>query len=330
MPPLDISIATGDYDRVRAIKDGRVPVEGCEVRYLTPPLEELFIRALIGAEFDACEVSLSSYLIALSRGKTPYRALPVFLSRVFRHSAFYIRTDRGIRAPQDLKGKTVGVPEYQMTAALWARGLLEDEYGVKPGDIAWRNGGLEQPGRVEKLALELPPDVKLTPIGPAETLSAMLAEGRLDALVSARAPSCFLRGAANVARLFPDYRADERAYFRKSGLFPIMHVLVVKEHLLRHHPWLASSLFAAFRQAKDIAIRELEEIGAYKVTVPWLAAELADIRAVLGDDYWPYGLDRNRPALEAALRYSFGQGLSARRLTIEEAFVPDLDAKVRV
>ena len=329
MPQLELSIATGDYDRVRAIKDGRVRVEGCTVRYLTPALEELFIRALIGAEFDACEVSLSSYLIALSRGTTPYRALPLFLSRVFRHSSIYIRTDRGIATPEDLRGKRVGVPEYQMTAALWARGLLEDEYGVKPSDIVWRNGGLEQAGRTEKLALELPPDVKLTPLGPGETLSAMLAEGKLDALVSPRTPSCFGK-APNVARLFSDYRAAERAYCKKTGLFPIMHVLAVRAELLKQHPWLASSLFTAFRQAKDIAIRELEEIGAYNVTVPWLASELADIRAVLGDDYWPYGLAKNRRSLEAALRYSHAQGLSARPLTIEEAFVPDLDWAVRV
>jgi 4,5-dihydroxyphthalate decarboxylase len=329
MPQLELSIATGDYDRVRAIKDGRVRVEGCTVRYLTPALEELFIRALIGAEFDACEVSLSSYLIALSRGTTPYRALPLFLSRVFRHSSIYIRTDRGIATPEDLRGKRVGVPEYQMTAALWARGLLEDEYGVKPSDIVWRNGGLEQAGRTEKLALELPPDVKLTPLGPGETLSAMLAEGKLDALVSPRTPSCFGK-APNVARLFSDYRAAERAYYKKTGLFPIMHVLAVRAELLKQHPWLASSLFTAFRQAKDIAIRELEEIGAYNVTVPWLASELADIRAVLGDDYWPYGLAKNRRSLEAALRYSHAQGLSARPLTIEEAFVPDLDWAVRV
>lgn len=329
MPQLELSIATGDYDRVRAIKDGRVRVEGCTVRYLTPALEELFIRALIGAEFDACEVSLSSYLIALSRGTTPYRALPLFLSRVFRHSSIYIRTDRGIATPEDLRGKRVGVPEYQMTAALWARGLLEDEYGVKPSDIVWRNGGLEQAGRTEKLALELPPDVKLTPLGPGETLSAMLAEGKLDALVSPRTPSCFGK-APNVARLFSDYRAAERAYYKKTGLFPIMHVLAVRAELLKQHPWLASSLFTAFRQAKDIAIRDLEEIGAYNVTVPWLASELADIRAVLGDDYWPYGLAKNRRSLEAALRYSHAQGLSARPLTIEEAFVPDLDWAVRV
>jgi 4,5-dihydroxyphthalate decarboxylase len=329
MVSLPISIATGDYDRVRAVKDGRVPVQGCAVTYLTPPLEELFIRALIGAEFDACEVSLSSYLIALSRGKARYRALPIFLSRVFRHSAIYIRTDRGIARPEDLRGKRVGVPEYQMTAALWARGLLEDEYGVKPSEIEWRNGGLEQNGRSEKLALELPPDVKLTPIGPTETLSAMLAEGKLDALVTPRAPSCFGKS-PNVARLFPDYRAAERAYAKKSGLFPIMHVLAVREELLRANAWLASSLFTAFRQAKDIAIRELEEIGAYNVTVPWLTAELADIRAVLGADYWPYGLAKNRASIEAALRYSHAQGLSARKLTIEEAFVPDLDWAVRV
>jgi 4,5-dihydroxyphthalate decarboxylase len=223
----------------------------------------------------------------------------------------------------------VGVPEYQMTAALWARGLLEDEYGVKPSEIEWRNGGLEQNGRSEKLALELPPDVKLTPIGPTETLSAMLAEGTLDALVTPRAPSCFGKS-PNVARLFPDYRAAERAYAKKSGLFPIMHVLAVREELLRANAWLASSLFTAFRQAKDIAIRELEEIGAYNVTIPWLTAELADIRAVLGADYWPYGLAKNRASIEAALRYSHAQGLSARKLTIEEAFVPDLDWAVRV
>jgi 4,5-dihydroxyphthalate decarboxylase len=326
---LSLSIATGDYDRVRAIKDGRVRVEGCAVTYLTPALEELFIRALIGAEFDACEVSLSSYLIALSRGKTPYRALPVFLSRVFRHSAIYIRTDRGIARPDDLRGKRVGVPEYQMTAALWARGLLEDEYGVRPSEIEWRNGGLEQTGRAEKLELELPREVKLAPIGPDQTLSAMLAAGDLDALITPRTPSCFGKS-PRVARLFPDYRAVEHAYFKKSGLFPIMHVLAVRQALLAKHPWLASSLFTAFRRAKDIAIRELEEIGAYNVTMPWLASALADIRAVLGDDYWPYGLAKNRASIEAALRYSHAQGLSARKLTIEQAFVPDLDWAVRV
>lgn len=330
MPPLEISIATGDYDRVRAVKDGRAPVQGCTVRYITPPLEELFIRALVASEFDACEVSLSSYLIARSRGQTPYRALPIFLSRVFRHSAFYVRTDRGIRTPQDLKGKTVGVPEYQMTAALWARGLLEDEYGVKPSDIAWRNGGLEQAGRHEKLKLDLPAEIKLVPIGEGETLSAMLAEGKLDALLSPRAPSCFLRKAPGIARLFPDYRAAERAYFAKTGLFPIMHVLVVRESLLAAHPWIASSLFSAFKQAKDMAIRELEEIGVMMATMPWLTAELADTRALMGEDFWPYGLEKNRKPLEAALRYSFSQGLSARKLTIGEAFVPDLDWAVRV
>ena len=330
MIKLDLSIATGDYDRVRAVKDGRVPIQGCSVRYLTPPLEELFIRALVASEFDVCEVSLSSYLIARSRGATPYRALPIFLSRVFRHSAFYVRTDRGIRKPEDLRGKTVGVPEYQMTAALWARGLLEDEYGVKPSDIDWRNGGLEQAGRHEKLKLDLPPQIRLMPIGPTETLSAMLAEGKLDALVSPRTPSCFVRNAPNVARLFPDFRGAERAYFGKTGLFPIMHVVAVRESLLTAHPWLASSIFAAFKQAKEMAIRELEEIGVMMVTMPWLAAELADVRALMGEDFWPYGIEKNRKALDAALRYSHSQGLSARKLALEEAFVSDLDWAIRV
>jgi 4,5-dihydroxyphthalate decarboxylase len=188
---------------------------------------------------------------------------------------------------------------------------------------------LEQTGRAEKLELELPREVKLAPIGPDQTLSAMLAAGDLDALITPRTPSCFGKS-PRVARLFPDYRAVEHAYFKKSGLFPIMHVLAVRQALLAKHPWLASSLFTAFRRAKDIAIRELEEIGAYNVTMPWLASALADIRAVLGDDYWPYGLAKNRASIEAALRYSHAQGLSARKLTIEQAFVPDLDWAVRV
>src|SRR5262249_29694026 len=225
MSRLPITIATGDYDRVRALTDGRVRVEGCDVNYITMPVEECFERAFFHGEFDVAEIGFSPYLIALSRGTAPYVAIPAFLSRMFRHSAIYIRTDRGIEGPQDLRGKRVGVPEYQMSAALWVRGFLKDEHAVAAHDIAWVQAGLEQAGRRGKFPLNLPEGFPLAAAGEGEVLSNMLAEGRLDAVISARRPSCFIAGHPEVRRLFPDFRAAERDYFRRSGHFPIMHAV---------------------------------------------------------------------------------------------------------
>jgi 4,5-dihydroxyphthalate decarboxylase len=321
MGKLSISVATWDYDRVRAIIDGRVPIEGCDVNHLATAPEETFFRALAAREFDITELSLSSYMIALSRGGCGYRAIPVFPSRAFRHSAIYVRADRGITRPQDLRGKVVGVPEYQLTANLWVRGILEDEYGVRPNEISWRRGGMEEPGRREKIVVT-PPGVEIETISDEDTLSQMLADGRIDALIAPRAPSCFVRREPHVSRMFPDFRNEERAYFLKTRIFPIMHVLAIREELLDTHHWLATSVFKAFVQAKRLCMQELHEVTALKITLPWVVAEAESTRDTMGEDFWPYGLQENRITLGAAVRYAWEQGLTARPLSIEELFVP--------
>lgn len=321
MAKLPITVATWDYDRVRAILDGRVAIEGCDVNYIVTAPEETFFRAFTARQFDVAELSLSSYMIALSRGGCGYRAVPVFPSRAFRHSAIYVRSDRGISRPEDLRGRIVGVPEYQLTANLWVRGILADEYGVQPAQISWRRGGMEEPGRYEKLSVA-PSGVEIETIAADDTLSRMLREGRIDALIAPRAPSCFVERTSGVTRMFSDFRNEERAYFGKTGIFPIMHVLAIREELVNAHPWLATSVFKAFAEAKRLCMHELYEVTALKLTLPWVVAEAEATRAVMGEDFWPYGFEANRTTLSAAVRYSHEQDLSARRLSVEELFVP--------
>ncbi len=323
MDKLDITIACEAYDRVAALASGEVAVEGCRTKVIALHAEELFLRTLAYQEFDVSELSLSSYMLATSRGGFPYVGIPVFPSRSFRHSAIFVNTASGIAAPADLRGKVVGVPEYQMTAALWARGMLSDVYGVRSQDMIWRTGGLEQPGRSEKLPLRMPAGFDVAPIGAGQRLTDMLAAGEIDAVISPRAPSCFGRDPA-VRRLFPDFRAAERAYFRDTGLFPIMHVLVVRRSLVERHPWLATSLFKAFERAKAACLHGLGEAGALAVSLPWLVAEYEETVRLMGADYWPYGLRRNRATLEAAVRYSHEQGLIERVLTVDELFAAGL------
>jgi len=320
---LPVTIATWDYDRVRAVIDGRVPVQGCEVNYLTMQVEEIFHRAHLSGEFEVAEIALAPYIMGLPTNTGPdYVALPIFLSRLFRHSAIYIRTDRGIDTPRDLKGKRVGVPAFQMTAALWARGFLKDLYGVDYADMHWRQGGLEIPGRREMTPLKLPQDFPLEVIAPGKTLSAMLANGELDALVSARAPSCFDAKHPHVRRLFPDYATAERDYYRQTGVFPIMHVLGVRKDVHAAQPWLGRELLKAFTAAKDIAIAEFAELAALKLTLPWIGAESAATRALMGEDFWPYGVQANRKTLELMCRYVHEQHLSPRLVAVEELFPP--------
>ena len=327
---LPLTVACWDYDRTRALIDGRVPIEGCDATFFPLPVEETFFRALRHAEFDVAELSLSSYLMLLDRGDSPYIAIPAFVSRAFRHSAIYIRTDRGIRAPADLKGRVVGVPEYQVTAAVWARGILEDEHGVSPADLRWRTGGIEQPGRHEKVAMTLPPEIEATAIPTDETLGQWFVDGKLDAIVAPRAPSCFIEKRPHIGRLFPDFRAAERAYFAKTGIFPIMHVVGIRRRLVAEHPWLAASLFKAFVQAKRACLPELAEIAALKIMLPWLAAEYEETIAAMGADFWPYGVAGSEKTLAAILRYHHAQGLSSRRREIAELFVPATLEQVRL
>jgi 4,5-dihydroxyphthalate decarboxylase len=319
MSRLPITIATWDYDRVRALTDGRVRVEGCDVNYITMPVEECFERAYFHGEFDVAEIGFSPFLIALSRGPTPYVAVPVFLSRMFRHSAVYIRTDRGIDGPADLRGKTIGVPEYQMSAVMWFRGWLQDEFCIAAKDINWVQAGLENPGRRDKFPLNLPDGFPLVSVTDA-SLSSMLAEGRLDGVMSARQPSCFLARHPNVRRLFPDYRRAEQDYYRKSGIFPIMHALGIRRDIYDGNRWLAASLYKAFVQAKRLADADLAEITALKIGLPWVGAEYEATTAVMGDDFWSYGVEANRQTLATMARYSYEQGLATRLVSVDEMF----------
>jgi len=319
---LQVSMAIGDYDRTRALFDGRAPIEGCDVAMVPLVPEEAFHRAFKFNEFDISEISMSSYIATSARGAAQYVAIPAFVSRLFRHSGIYIRTDRGIARPEDLKGKTIGLPEYQMTANVWIRGMLQEQHGVKPSDIRWRRGGLEEPGREERTAIKLPPDVELQSIPNDRTLSQMLASGELDGLIGARAPSCFLQGAPNVARLFPDYPAAEEAYFQKTKIFPIMHAVGIRRALVEKHPWLAVSVYKAFVRAKDLCMHELGQIGHLAASLPWSVYEYERLRKVMGEDFWSYGAGKNRHVLDTLARYSHEQSLSVRRLTVDEMFAP--------
>lgn len=317
---LELSLSVCDYDRTRALFDGRAPIEGCDVTAVALEPEESFHRAFKFQEFDVTEISMSSYLMTLARGEQHYVAIPAFVSRLFRHSSIYIRTDRGIKGPADLKGKQVGVPEYQMTANVWVRGMLEEEYGVKPRDIKWRRGGLEEPGREERARMKLPPEIDLEAVPTDRSLSDMLEKGELDAVIGARAPSCFLRGAPNVQRLWPDYPAVEEAYFRKTGLFPIMHAIGIRKSLVEKYPWVAVNVYKAFLKAKALCMHELGQIGHLATTLPWPVAAYNRARAVMGEDFWPYGAHENKLPLETLARYSFDQGLSVRRVPLDEMF----------
>jgi len=319
MAKLTISLACCDYDRTRAIFDGRVQVDGCEVICSPMPPEEAFHRAFKYQEFDVTELSFSSYMNVQSRDGSPYIGIPAFVSRLFRHSSIYIRTDRGINGPEDLKGKTIGVPEYQMTAAMWVRGILKDEYGINPEECHWRNGGLEEGGREERAPLHLPPEIDLQSIPTDETLAQQLGEGKLDAVISARAPSTYYSN-DNIDRLFPDYKSAEQAYYKKTGMFPIMHLVGIRRSIVEKHPWLPVNVYNAFVEAKKICYEEMTEVGHLYQTMPWPVFELEQVRKLMGEDHWRYGIQENAREIEAMTRYSFEQHLSARKLEPEDLF----------
>jgi 4,5-dihydroxyphthalate decarboxylase len=326
----NITIACWGYDRTKPLEDGRVKVEGCDVTFIDLEPEEMFHRALHFEEFDATELSFSNYLTLTARGTCPYVAIPVFPGRRFRHNGIYINKKSGIREPKDLKGRIVGSPEYQVTASVWIRGILEDEYGVKPSDVRWRAGGLWEPNRTEKVTFAPPKAVELRRIGPDQTLSAMLETGEIDALIGPRAPSGFYKGHPDIARLFPDYMTVEKDYFRRTGIFPIMHLLAVHKRKVAELPWLPASLFKAFEKAKNMAIERLLEENEPMVTYPWIDGVVAEAQAIMGKDYWPYGLEENRKTVETFLRYHYDQGLAERKLGIDEIFVPSTMVRSRI
>lgn len=321
-----LTLACWDYDRTRALIDGNVRVAGYRIEATVLPPSEIFARVFAEAAFDVSELSLSSYLIQASRRECAYVAIPVFVSRAFRHGGIYVGSESGIEDPKDLEGRLVGVPEYQMTMALWARGILQDEYGVDFRTIHWRTGGNNKPGRKERIALELPGDLDVAPIPETRTLNELLVAGDLDAVIAPTPPDAFTAGEPTVRRLIADPRAAEREYFRKTGLFPIMHVIGVRRPLADGHPGLAAALFRAFVEARDLAIRELDftaEASANRLSIPWFAAEWGATRRLMGAGVWSYGVPANRNELETVCRYSHEQSLSRDRLSVEDLFPPE-------
>ncbi|MEE3050514.1 MAG: 4,5-dihydroxyphthalate decarboxylase [Pseudomonadota bacterium] len=321
-----LTLACWDYDRTRALLEGRVGVAGWRIDAKAQPPEETFPRAVADAPFDVSELSLSSYLMQVSRGEGAYIAIPAFVSRAFHHGAIYVRTKRGIETPKDLEGRLVGVPEYQMTMALWVRGILGDEYGVDFRKIRYRTGGANKPGRKERLALELPEDMDVAPIPEGSTLNELLLAGELDAVIAPTPPDGFTAGDKAVRRLFTDPAAEERAYYARTGLFPIMHVIGVRRTLADEHPGLAADLFRAFVEARNLAMREHDltaRSSANRMMLPWFADQWEATKDLMGDDFWPYGLAENRAELEAVCRYSHEQNLGRKRLSVEALFAPE-------
>jgi 4,5-dihydroxyphthalate decarboxylase len=323
MGKLRITLACWDYDRVSALASGQVPVDGVDLTMLTSPPEETFFRMVRHREFEASEMSLSTYVVTLMQDDPPFIAIPVFPSRVFRHGSIFVSTRSGIEKPADLIGKRVAAPEYQMTAPVWIRGMLSDEFGVGVERVTHFTGGVEQPGREEKLKLDLPSRIRVSSIGPKHTIAQMLADGELDAFFTARAPSTFYSRPGDVQRLFPDFVHVEQDYFRRTGIFPIMHTVVIRRDVYRANPWIAQSLYKAFAEAKRRAHDNLAQTAAFKVMLPWLSSHVEEARRELGQDWWPYGFAANRQVLDTFLRYHHEQGLSYKRLAPEQLFAPE-------
>jgi 4,5-dihydroxyphthalate decarboxylase len=323
MSKLRLSMACSNYDRTRALLDGRVGVDGVDLNAINLPIEEMFFRMLRHHEFDVAEMSLSSYTLSLFRENPRLIAIPVFPSRFFRHSCIFVHSGSGIREPKDLIGKRVGVPEYQMTAGVWIRGTLADHYGVPVSSVTYLRGGEEEPGRPEKIALSLPPEIRLETIPQGKTLAAMIASGEIDALYTARMPSTFENGSGKVKRLFENYQQVEQEYFSTTKIFPIMHVIAIRRDVYEKSPWLAQSLYKAFAKAQKIAYAELYDSGALASMLPWLTRHVEETRTLMGEDFWPYGLARNAHTLETFLRYSHEQGLAKRALKPTDLFAPE-------
>ncbi|MSP89256.1 MAG: ABC transporter substrate-binding protein [Alphaproteobacteria bacterium] len=322
MTPLRLTTAFWNYDRTMPLVDGRVAVEGCEldVKILRPELT--FARAFGEAAFDVCELSFSNSVTAISKGGFPYDLISVFLSRSFRHSAIFVRTDRGIERPEDLRGRIIGLQEYDMTAAVVVRGMLRDARGVEAHHIRWRVGEAERTKPIE-FPTGRPPDgveIELLPSG--RTLESRLLAGELDAVIALRPPEAIKAGNPSIRLLFSDPTLAERQWYAQARIFPIMHALGVRRSLVTAHPDLPQRLYRAFFAAKAMALAELEIIQAPKITLPWPHAALAETRALMGDDPWPYGVAANRHVIEAQLRWSLSDGLQVRPVTIEDLFAP--------
>lgn len=329
MTNIHLTLAIGDYDHVRDLGDGVVRAEGIDITHLKLSVEEIFYRFTRFREWDVSEMALGKYAALISQNDESLSAIPVFPSRAFRLSSIYVRRDGAVKAAQDLAGKRVGIPEWAQTAAVYTRGWLAHEVGIPLSDIEWVQAGVNQPGRVEKVELKLPAGVRYRNV-PDRSLSQMLLAGEIDAVMSARPPAPFTENHPNVTRLFADFRAAEEAYGRKTGIFPIMHVVALRRALLAEHPWAAMNLYQAFDEAKNRSLARVLDATASHVPIPWGFAYAAGARALFGEDFWPYGIEPNRPTLEAFLQFAYEQGVCHRHVTPEELFPAEVQSRYRI
>ena len=328
MSPLPLTLAIGPYDHVADIVNGRVHVEGIELRCLTYRVEEIFFRTLMYRDFDVSEISMAKYVTMLSQGDDSLVGIPVFPSRVPRHSSIYVRRDGPLKKPEDLQGRTIGLPEWAQTAAVYSRGMLAHQYGIDLAGIEWIQAGVDQPGRIEKVKLNLPRGLKVTP-RPDKNLSDLLVEGEVDAILSAAPPGCFKQGHPNIKRLFDDAYEEEVKYVKETGIFPIMHAVVIRKDLVDKNPWIPMNLFTAFEEAKQRSVERALFSGWTAFPIPWAYEHARRAKEMFGGDLWPYGIEGNRRTLEAFLLFAHEQGLTDRRFQPEEIFARQVQQSFR-
>lgn len=322
MPDLKLTLACWDYDRTRPLIDRRVKPEGIDLDIQIHRPRVSFQRMLDNQEFQVSELSLASYTALKARGHCPFVAIPVALSKIFRHSCVYVRADSGITKPEELKGKRVGTSQYSSTGLCFMRGMLQHDYGVCSEDMHWFMGGLNTFVEPPLIPLNLPPAIRLEFVKEGQTLERMFDAGELDALLSLYIPNSFLQGWPHITRLWPNFKEVERDYYRRTGIFPIMHTVVVREDVYREHPWVAESLYRAFCEARDLAVDGLYDTDALRVALPWLIDHVEETWRTFGKDFWPYGIEANRSTWAAIGRYVHEQGLAPRAVTPEELFAP--------
>jgi 4,5-dihydroxyphthalate decarboxylase len=325
MPNLKLTLACWDYDRTRPLMDGRVKPEGIDLHITVLRPRQTFQRMLDSREFEVSELSLASYTALKGRGDCPFVAVPVALSKIFRHSCIYVRTGAGITTPGDLKGKRVGTSQWSSTGLVFMRGMLQHDYGVAARDIHWFMGGLNSFVEPPLIPLNLPKEISLDFLSGQATLEQMFAAGELDALLSLYIPNLFLQGAPSIVRLFPNYKEIEQDYYRRTRIFPIMHTVVLRKDVYRAHPWAARSIYRAFVEARDLAVNGLYDTDALRLALPWLIDHVEEAWRVFGKDFWAYGLEPNRSTFEAIGRYVHEQGLSPRVVSADELFAPGVE-----
>jgi 4,5-dihydroxyphthalate decarboxylase len=326
---LALTAAFCDSDHMRDLAMGRVVPEGIDLTCLNAPVEEIFYRFLMNQEFDVSELSFAKYVSLRAKGDDRFIALPIFPSRMFRHSSLYVRADCPLKEISELKGRKVGIPEWAQTAAVYSRGFLVHQYGLELKDINWVQSGVNQAGRTEKVQIQLPEGINLTRVTD-RSLNDMLLSGDIDAALAARPPIAFSDGQGKVKRFFDNSREVEAAYYRETGIFPIMHVIAVRKEILDAHPWVARNLFTAFDEARRCSIERVLDLTASQVPIPWGNDYAREGQALMGKDFFSYGIEPNRKTLDAFLAYAFEQGVCEKRLTAEENFPKQLQSEYKV